>query len=52
MRKIATCAVGLFHFLNTAKNIQIAEALSLGIRIAAGTDLRYTNNELSMADKA
>lgn len=34
------------------KNIQIAEAMRLGIPLAAGTDLRYTNMELSMADEA
>ena len=34
------------------RNKLINEALKLGIPIAAGTDLRYTNQDLSMADEA
>ena len=34
------------------RNTLINKALRLGIPIAAGTDLRYTNLELSMADEA
>src|SRR5215203_4066258 len=34
------------------KDIQIREALKLGIPLAGGTDLRYTNMELSIADEA
>lgn len=34
------------------RNKLINEALKLGIPIAAGTDLRYTNLDLSMADEA
>jgi len=34
------------------RNKLINEALELGIPIAAGTDLRYTNLDLSMADEA
>jgi imidazolonepropionase-like amidohydrolase len=34
------------------KDIQIRSALKLGIKLAAGTDLRYTTHDLSMADEA
>ena len=34
------------------KDIQIRKALKLGIQLAAGTDLRYTTPDLSMADEA
>ena len=34
------------------RNKLINEALQLGINIAAGTDLRYINSDLSLADEA